>query len=94
MTGPSATLRPLVADQMAIVADREGIPFPEAEFMVEKHMRSGPRRVDRLPLRILMPRGLSHEQREVLEDAARTCPVERSLLPEIERSFSFDYGEE
>ncbi len=76
---------------MAIVAEREGIPFEGATFHVEKHMRGGPRRVDRLPLRIRMPGGLSAEQREVLENAARTCPVERSLLPEIEREITFEY---
>lgn len=87
----AAALGSCAVTTMAIVAEREGIPFPEAEFLVEKHMRSGPRRVDRLPIRIRMPAGLSAEQREVLENTARSCPVERSLLPEIERDFTFDY---
>ena len=88
----AAALGSCAVTTMAIVAEREGIPFESASFIVEKHMRGGPRRIDRLPLRIVMPRGLSHAQREILEVAARTCPVERSLLPEIERSFVFDYG--
>lgn len=87
----AAALGSCAVTTMAIVAEREGIPFPDAEFAIEKHMRSGPRRVDRLPVRIRMPAGLSPEQREVLENTARSCPVERSLLPEIERDFTFEY---
>lgn len=87
----AAALGSCAVTTMAIVADREGIPFENAEFVIEKHMRSGPRRVDRLPLTIRMPASLSREQREVLEGAARTCPVDRSLLPEIEREFTFEY---
>jgi putative redox protein len=87
----AASLGACAVTTMAIVAQREGIPFESAGFRVEKHMRSGPRRVDRLPIIIRMPSGLSPEQRELLEQTARTCPVERSLLPEIEREFVFEY---
>lgn len=87
----AAALGSCAVTTMAIVARRHDIPFEGATFHVEKHMRSDPRRIDRLPLRIQMPAGLSEEQREILENAARTCPVEQSLLPEIERVFLFDY---
>jgi putative redox protein len=76
---------------MAIFAAREGIPFEGASFHVEKHMRSDPRRVDRLPLRIRMPAGLTEEQKRTLEGVARGCPVMRSLLPEIEKQIEFEY---
>jgi uncharacterized OsmC-like protein len=78
---------------MAIVAAREGIPFEGASFRVEKHMVSDPRRVGALPLVIRMPAELTEPQRRRLEHIARTCPVERSLLPEIEREIRFEYGE-
>ena len=89
----AAALGACAVTTMAIVAEREGIPFESAHFIVEKHMRSGPRRVDRLPLRIRLPSSLTAAQREVLENAARTCPVDRSLLPEIEREMVFEYLE-
>jgi putative redox protein len=87
----AAALGSCAVTTMAIVAQREGIPFEGAEFRIEKHMRSGPRRIDRLPITIRMPPGLTDEQRALLEDTARNCPVERSLLPEIEREFRFEY---
>lgn len=76
---------------MAIVANREGIPFQGADFHVEKHMRSDPRRIDRLPLTIRMPGDLSPEHRARLEQIAHTCPVARSLHPDIAMEMRFEY---
>lgn len=86
-----AALGSCMVTTMAIVAEREGIPFPGASFTVEKHMRSDPRRVDRLPVRLEMPGGLTAEQRSKLEDTARGCPVMRSLEPAIEKAIEFVY---
>ena len=89
----AAALGSCAVTTMAIVAAREGIPFEGASFHVEKHMRSDPRRIDRLPLRIRMPAALSPEHRARLEEIARTCPVARSLNPEIDAGIEFEYGE-
>lgn len=87
----AASLGACMVTTMAIVAAREGIPFEGAEFTLEKHMRSDPRRVDSLPVTVRMPAGLTPEQRERLEGVARTCPVERSLHPDVRREFTFVY---
>jgi putative redox protein len=76
---------------MAIVGEREGIPVEGLAFEVVKEMRSDPRRISRLPLRITMPAGLNGAQRAKLEMAAHTCPVRRSILAEIEVPFEFVY---
>lgn len=87
----AASLGSCMVTTMAIVARREGIPFEGARFVLEKHMRSDPRRVDAVPVTIRMPGGLTEEQKEKLENAARTCPVERSLHPDIRREVEFVY---
>lgn len=87
----AAGLGACMVTTMAIVAEREGIPFPGASFSLEKHMRSEPRRIDRVPVRIEMPAGLAPEQRQKLEHTAHNCPVARSLIPEIERAVEFVY---
>ncbi len=89
----AASLGSCMVTTMAIVAQREGIPFESAEFAAVKHMRSDPRRVDAVPVRIRMPAGLSPDQRARLERAAHECPVSRSLLPEIRREVEFVYEE-
>ena len=87
----AAALGSCMVTTMSIVARREGIPFPGAEFRVEKHMADAPRRIGRLPIQIRMPPGLEPAQRERLEHIARTCPVDRSINPSIERDVSFVY---
>jgi putative redox protein len=76
---------------MGILAEREGIPFTGVSFTLEKHMRADPRRIDSLPVTLRMPSGLSEVQRKKLEHAALTCPVYRSLLPEITKDVRFVY---
>jgi putative redox protein len=88
----AAALGSCAVTTMAIVAAREGIPFDGADFVIEKQMRSAPRRIEGLPLLIRMSASLGADQRKILEEAARTCPVALSLLPEIEKEFSFEYS--
>ena len=87
----AASLGSCMVTTMAIVAQREAIPFAAAEFVAVKHMRSDPRRVDAVPVRIRMPAGLTPEQRARLERAAHECPVSRSLHPEIRQDVEFVY---
>ncbi|MEM1207009.1 MAG: OsmC family protein [Acidobacteriota bacterium] len=76
---------------MGIIAEREGINLVGCRFTVEKHMRAEPRRIDRIPVTIHMPAGLDDRQRKLLERGALTCPVHRSLMPEVEKPVNFVY---
>jgi putative redox protein len=87
----AAALGSCVVTTMAIVAEREGIDFSTASFRVEKHMQSDPRRIAKLPVEIRMPMGLTPNQRTKLERAGHTCPVHKSLLPEVESELKFVY---
>jgi putative redox protein len=78
---------------MGIVARRHGWALEGASVGVEKHMVVEPlRRVGRLVLRFAMPAGIPADARQVLERAARTCPVHQSLHPEVKVETSFDWG--
>jgi putative redox protein len=87
----AASLGSCMVTTMAIVARRENIPFESATFVLEKHMRSDPRRVDAVPVTIRLPAALTPEQRARLEEIALTCPVARSLLPEVRKDVEFVY---
>jgi putative redox protein len=87
----AASLGSCMVSTMAIVAQREGIPFTDATFVLEKHMRSDPRRVGAVPVRIRLPKSLDEAQRQRLEHAALNCPVHRSLHPEIRKDVEFIY---
>lgn len=87
----AAALGACMLTVMAIIAEREGIDFSGAGFALEKHMRSDPRCIDVIPVRITMPKGLTPEQRSRLERAALGCPVLVSLRPEIRKEVEFVY---
>ncbi len=76
---------------MGIVAEREGIALEGVTFRLEKHMQASPRRVGSIPLEINMPAGLSEVQRKKLERGALTCPVHKSLHPDVEKDVRFVY---
>jgi putative redox protein len=70
---------------MGKVAERHGIPLAGARALVEKQMVSEPaRRIGRLAVRFTLPDGIDEGQRKLLERAALTCPVHKSLHPDIE----------
>ena len=81
-----------IVTTMAILAQRRGIDFSSATFQVEKHMVLEPtRRIGRLPVIIRMSAAIAASDRVLLERAAHTCPVHKSLHPDIEAPISFVY---
>ncbi len=76
---------------MALQAGREGLSFGPAGAKVVKIMSGAPRRVESLQLAITMPKAVKPEHRARLEEIARTCPVARSLHPDLKMPMTFEY---
>jgi uncharacterized OsmC-like protein len=77
---------------MGIAARRLGVDLGETTVNVVKEMTSQPpRRIARLTVVFTIPLAASHEKREVLENAARSCPVHLSLHPDVEQVMRFDW---
>jgi len=69
------------------------IDIAGATATVEKEMTAAPpRRIQRLSVKIRVPRELSSEDKEKLERAAHACPVHRSLHPDIQVPIEFTWG--
>lgn len=78
---------------MGIVAQRHNISLEGSTVSVVKEMAASPvRRIGRLVVDIHVPGNLDDEQRKLLENAARTCPVHKSLHPEIDIPVTFHWG--
>jgi putative redox protein len=86
-----AALAACALSTMALVAGREGLSWGDARASVEKIMTPPPRRIGELVLVIDMPREARPEHRARLEEAARTCPVMRSLHPDVKLPIAFRY---
>jgi putative redox protein len=78
---------------MGIVARTLDVDLTGATATVEKEMSSAPpRRINRLTVAIRVPRTTSPENQQRLENAAHTCPVKKSIHPDIETPIKFVWG--
>ena len=78
---------------MGIAARTLKIDISGAKATVEKEMTTAPpRRIERLTVLIHIPQSLSPADREKLERAAHTCPVHKSLHPDVHVPIEFTWG--
>jgi putative redox protein len=78
---------------MGIAARTLNIEIAGATATVEKEMTAAPpRRIQRLAVRIHVPHSPSPADREKLERAAHTCPVHKSLHPDVQIPIEFTWG--
>jgi len=77
---------------MGIVAKRDNIDIVGIKTEVTKIMYSEPRRVGEIHVKLIMPKNnYSEKERKLLEHAAHTCPVAKSLHPDIIQKIEFIY---
>lgn len=76
---------------MAIKANTMNIVLDGTRVDVTKIMVSDPRRIGKLVAHVYFPSDLNLDEKEkaIMERTARTCPVERSLHPDIELDMAF-----
>ena len=77
---------------MGIKAESMDIKLDGAKLEVTKVMMSEPRRIGKIVIAVTMPTlNLDEKTIEILERVGRTCPVERSLHPDMELDISFKW---
>ncbi len=86
-----AALAGCMATIIGIVAERKGIPVEGMTIEVGKHMNADPRRIGKLEVTITVPLPADHPDREMLENAAMTCPVKKSLHPDIDIPITWNW---
>jgi putative redox protein len=77
---------------MGIVAERDGIQVEGTRAEVTKIMGSDPRRVIEIIVEVCFPSAnYSAREKQLLEHSALTCPVAKSLHPDIKQTVRFQY---
>lgn len=77
---------------MGIKAESMDLKLDGAKVEVTKVMMSEPRRIGKINIAVTMPAlNLDDHTKEILERVGRTCPVERSLHPDMELDISFTW---
>ncbi len=76
---------------MGIVANNHNILFKNATAEVVKIMGTEPRRIVEVKVGFTLDAQLNQKERSILENAAKTCPVAKSLHQDIIQNISFNY---
>ena len=78
---------------IGILAKRDGlqIDITGAKAEVVKIMASDPRRVSGIHLKISFVKEYTEKEKKMIEHTFHTCPVAKSLHPDIEQKIEFKY---
>ncbi len=78
---------------MGIKARTMDIQLDGTRVDITKVMVSDPRRIGKIVAHLYFPSGLNLDDKtkEILERTARTCPVERTLHPDVELDMQFNW---
>ncbi len=78
---------------MGIYAQRIGVDLRGSTVKVQKEMvTTGPRRIGQLAVEFHIPAVLTSEQQEKLRNAAMTCPVHKSMHPDVQMPVTFHFA--
>ena len=77
---------------MGIKADEMNINIEGTSAEVKKIMDSGPRRIAQVIIVINIPISTDEKTKNILEKAALTCPVDKSLSDSMIREVKFIWG--
>lgn len=77
---------------MGITANEKGIILGKIDADIEKIMASDPRRVIKINIDLqIEDKNYTDREKAILERSALTCPVAKSLHPDIEQHITFSY---
>jgi uncharacterized OsmC-like protein len=77
---------------MGIVANRHSINIDGTKADVSKIMGTEPRRVIEIVVALTVPgKDLADKDKQLLVNAAHTCPVAKSLHPDLKQTVSFEW---
>jgi putative redox protein len=88
----AAALGSCMLTVMGIAAARHNIDLKGTTVDVGKEMATSPvRRIDRITVTLRMAPGIPQDKRAMLEAAAHSCPVHKSLHPDVQTPVQFIY---
>lgn len=87
-----SALAACIVTTTAIGVEPEGVKLQGTTVYAEKHMSAdSPRRISKILIKLNFARGIPPTHRSRLEHIARTCPVQRSIHPDIAVELVFNY---
>lgn len=88
----STSLAACMITIMGIAAQTHDINMEGTHAEIQKIMADNPRRIGAIEIDIFMPKNnYTDKEKKILENAAKTCPVGRSLHPECKEILRFHW---
>ncbi|MDR1671226.1 MAG: OsmC family protein [Alistipes sp.] len=79
---------------MEMAASRMDIDMTGTTLGITKIMAADPRRIAEIQIEVWLPFAADAKTRTILERAADTCPVGKSLHPDLRRTVNYHYKED
>ncbi len=76
---------------MGISAEKHDITLEHCEISVTKEMGTDPRRIVGVKVEFDISGKFTKKQKDILEKAAKTCPVAHSLHPDLKQEMIFNW---
>ena len=77
---------------VGIAANNHGFNIDGADMEITKIMASDPRRIAEVKIDFSFPaNNYTDKQKRIIENAALTCPVAKSLHPDLKQTINFKY---
>ncbi len=88
----AAALGSCMLTVMGIAAQKNNIDLNGTTAQVHKEMITTPiRRIGKISVTLQMAKGIDPSKRTLLESAATTCPVHKSIHPDVQMPIEFNY---
>jgi putative redox protein len=87
----TASLSSCIATYIDYIAQKNNFETPNVNVEIKKTMNADGSKVATFDVVINFNKDYTNEQKAIIEDASKTCPVGNSLASEIERTYQFNY---
>lgn len=88
----AASLASCILTIIGIAAEKNGFSINGSTADIEKHMQSNPRKVEEIAVNLqLRGQEFDEKQRQIIERAAKNCPVALTLGENVKQRISFTY---
>ena len=78
---------------MGIAGNTYNIDIVGTRMSISKVMAADPRRIGEIKIDVHFPKNYEPKQRKILENAALTCPVSKTLGADCKQTINFIYAE-
>lgn len=76
---------------MAISVKKNNIDLINTTAIIKKTMAKNPRRIKKIQISFNFPKDYDNKTKNILERAAKNCPVHHSLSTDIQKDIYFNY---